>query len=201
MYGDPTTTPGGKSLKFYASVRVQISRVSSLDVKDKNENLVQRGIRARVVKNKTGLPFKKAEFQVYLDGREANKDLTDDIANIALNMGLIVRCDKDGNPKATGRRYLLEYTVPETGEIEIVDVNKKDLVSEALKDCPNMQKYLLGIIRGEIERPDNGNIPEEEDFDSDMSDEDFEEMMKEENYGENTDDEAEEIESLNWEDM
>lgn len=170
-----------------------------MDVKDKNDNLVQRGIRARVVKNKTGLPFKKAEFQVYLDGREANKDLTDDIANIALNMNLIVRCDKDGNPKATGRRYLLKYTVPETGEVEIVDVNKKDLVKEALKDCPNMQKYLLGIIKGDIERPDDGIIPED-DLDSDMTEDEFEEMMKQENYGFDEDD-AEEIETTSWDEM
>lgn len=187
-----------KALKFYSSVRVQISRVSSLDEKDKNDNLIKRGIRASIKKNKVGLPFKKAEFQVYLNGLEATKDLSDDIANIALNMGLIVRCDKDGNPKPTGRRYLLKYVIPETGEIETIDVNKKDLVKDALKNCPNMQKYLLSIIKGEIEAPEN-TIPNEE-MDSEMSDEEFEEMMKEENYGLNEDDSAEEFET-SWEDM
>ena len=112
-------------------------------------------------------------------------------------MGLIVRCNAAGEPTPTGRRYLLEYTDPETGEVEILDAKKRDDVKVLLKDCPKMQQYLLKVIKGEIEAPKN-SIPNEE-MDSEMSDEDFEAMMNEENYGE--DDGAEEIESTSWDDM
>jgi len=193
LYGDPTTTPGGRALKFYSSVRVQVSRVSTLDVKDKQDNLIQRGIRCTVKKNKVGLPFKKAEFQVYLDGRECSKDLSDDIANIAINMGIIGRYDAAGNPSKTGRQYKFSYVDPETNEEFNLLAKKKDDVSVELKKLPKMQQHLLGIIKGEIDAPEN-MVPNEE-MDSEMSDEDFENMMKDENYG-NDFDEAEEIENF-----
>jgi hypothetical protein len=114
-------------------------------------------------------------------------------------MGLIPKYDAKGQLSQTGRNYKLTYTVPETGEVEELSVKKKDDVRIALKDCPNMQKYLLSIIRGEIEAPEN-TIPNE-DMDSEMSDEDFEKMMKEDNYGVDDEDGAEELESSSWDDM
>ena len=110
MFGNPETTPGGRALKFYASVRIDLRRIASLK---KGEESVGNRVKASVVKNKVAPPFRKAEFDIMFDeGISKSGSVLDmgEALGVLKKSGawLIYGEEKLGQGKENARVYLKE---------------------------------------------------------------------------------------------
>ncbi len=110
MFGNPETTTGGKALKFYSSVRIDLRRLASLK---KGEKVIGSRVKAKVVKNKIAPPFKQAEFDIMFDEGISRSS---SIIDLAEEVGVIKKSgtwlsyndEKIGQGKENARLYLKE---------------------------------------------------------------------------------------------
>ncbi len=110
MFGNPETTTGGRALKFYASVRLDVRRVEAL--KQAGE-VIGNHTRVKVVKNKVAPPFREAEFDIMF-GQGISRE--GDILDLAANVGIISKSgawyayegDKIGQGRENAKTYLRE---------------------------------------------------------------------------------------------
>jgi recombination protein RecA len=133
MFGNPETTTGGRALKFYASVRIDIRRIAA--IKD-GENVVGNRTKVKVVKNKLAAPFREAEFDIiYGEGISREGDLMD--LGIAQNL-----VEKSGS--------WFSYKGERIGQ-------GRENAKQFLKDNPDIRQQLdtdvrkaLGLIKPEL---------------------------------------------------
>jgi recombination protein RecA len=111
MFGNPETTTGGRALKFFSSVRVEIRRTASL--KD-GDTVIGHRTRVKVVKNKVAAPFREAEFDIlYGEGTSRESDLLDvGVQNSVIEKSgswFSYRGERIGQGRDNARVYLKEH--------------------------------------------------------------------------------------------
>ena len=123
MFGNPETTPGGKALKFYASVRIDIRRRDTL--KDATGNAIGNCVKVKIVKNKIAPPFAEAEFEIIYN-HGINKEGS--ILDVGLTHGVV---EKKG--------AWLQFNGELIGQ-------GKDAARQALVDKPELAKKIVDAI-------------------------------------------------------
>jgi len=123
VYGSPEVTPGGRALKFYSSVRLDIRRIES--IKDGGEVIGNR-TRVKVVKNKCSPPFKSAEFDI-MYGRGISREGS--VIDVAVDLGIV---------KKSGAWYTYEgeQLGQGAGERQAVPVGERRADGRAQRACP-----------------------------------------------------------------
>jgi len=138
-YGSPEVTPGGRALKFYSSVRIDLRRVESIK---QGAEVIGNRVRARVVKNKVAAPFRVAEFDIMFN---LGISKMGDILEIGVEQGII---------KKSGAFY--SYGETKLGQ-------GRENSKEFLIQHPEIAASVEGRLRGPLENsaPDNQGLPDE----------------------------------------
>ena len=139
MFGNPETTTGGRALKFFSSVRIDIRRIDSIK---KDGDIVGNRVRAKVVKNKVAPPFRQAEFDLmYGEG----------ISKEGCIIDMAVEC---GAAKKSGAWYT--YGEQRLGQ-------GREAAKQTLKDNPDLRDELEAKVREAFNIPTPHRTPEEAD--------------------------------------
>jgi len=130
MFGNPETTPGGKALKFYASIRIDIRRRDTL--KDAAGAAVGNAVKVKIVKNKVAPPFAEAEFEI-LYNHGINKE--GNIIDVGINHGVV---EKKG--------AWLQFNGELIGQ-------GKDAARQALVDKPELAQKIVDAVMAKRNAP------------------------------------------------
>ncbi len=134
MFGNPETTTGGRALKFYSSVRMDVRRVESLK---QGGEVVGNHVRVKVVKNKVAPPFKEAEFDIMF-GKGISRE--GDILDLASDLGLITKSGAwyayEGEKIGQGRENAKQYLADNEAFRDMIEEKVRDHYFSTLPEGP-----------------------------------------------------------------
>jgi len=127
MFGNPETTPGGRALKFYSSVRIDVRRIAQVK---KGDAVVGNRVKVKVVKNKVAPPFREGEFDIMF-GEGISYEA--DVLNAAIKHGVVVK---------SGATYTMEGQKLGVGFEKVTEILKEDkkLLGELKKKTTEILK-------------------------------------------------------------
>jgi recombination protein RecA len=113
IFGSPEVTPGGRALKFYSSVRIDLRRIESIK---QGPDVIGSRVRARIVKNKTAPPFRSAEFDIMFKRGKCGISKEGDIIDLGVALGVVKKAGtfftygdlKLGQGRENARDYLMQ---------------------------------------------------------------------------------------------
>ena len=114
VFGNPETTPGGRALKFYSSVRIDIRRIESLK---QGTTVIGTRVRCKVVKNKTAAPFRQAEFDIMFTPEEHGISRSGDLLDLGVEYEILKKLgayyslgdQRLGQGREAAKAYLREH--------------------------------------------------------------------------------------------
>jgi len=131
MFGNPETTPGGRALKFYSSVRLDIRRIENIK---QDGEVVGNRARVKVIKNKVAPPFREAEFDIVY-GKGISKE--GNILDIAVNLEIIEKSGSwfsyDGDRIGQGRENVKKYLKENPEIMDEVEKKIRDNFAQAFE--------------------------------------------------------------------
>lgn len=147
MFGNPETTTGGRALKFYASVRIDVRRIETLK---KGQEMIGNRTRAKIVKNKLAPPFKQAEFDI-MYGKGISKE--GDLLDVGVDMDIVNKSgswfsykeERLGQGRDNSKEYLMAN--PQTAQ----EIEKE------IREANNILKQDLGLVDAEKDKQDDTN--------------------------------------------
>ena len=153
VFGNPEVTPGGRALKFYSSVRIDIRRIESLK---QGQQVIGNRVRTKVVKNKVAPPFRMAEFDMLFTGRRTGISREGDILDLGADLGVLKKLGafysygdlRLGQGRENARTYLLDN--PELA-VELEALIRTAAATAAASPATNGAKAKLTAVEADVE--------------------------------------------------
>ena len=146
MYGDPTTTPGGKAIPFHSSVRIKLG--AGQQIQDKNKNVIGIHVSAKTIKNKVAPPFRDCKFEIHFGvGIKEHEQLFD----VLRKHGSTSHDGKTISISGTGSWKTLMISDDKTGEV-IVEKKFYKAEFDKILDDPEYSHYCDLLIEDALTR-------------------------------------------------
>ncbi len=139
VFGNPEVTPGGRALKFYSSVRIDLRRIETLK---QGQLVIGSRVRAKVVKNKVAAPFRMAEFDIMFTGPHAGISREGDLIDLGAELGILKQLGafdsygelRLGQGRENSKQYLQEN--PSLAE----EIEREIRAASFPKDAPSAER-------------------------------------------------------------
>ncbi len=152
MFGNPEVTTGGRALKFYASMRLDVRKIETIKQGDK---FIGNRVRVKIVKNKVAPPFKTAEFDI-MYGRGISR--TGDSLDIAVQYGIVDKAGAwysfEGQRIGQGRENVKNYLEQNPMVLEKIEALVMDRIREEREAAAAAEQERREARRNSLRRPD-----------------------------------------------